>query len=274
MTPGDDGLEDLSQDVYLFGRIRLLHLPWLLLSALAGLLLAAVPVPVPLRILALTLPVAATVGYLHVDGPTLLARMLAYRARLRRGAGAEPMPGAAAVAETVTPICEVGRGLFVGAGEVVPPPYHLAGPAERAQRESGWAAMLATAASRGVQVDAFLAHLPLADAAAALGGMGSAAAGGPLGELGAARARHFARRAAEDGYATRLVVRLACAAADPGEAWQSFRACAAALVSGGFAWEWLAGAYLWSLARAWGDPGAAVRRMAADVEAAVGRRAP
>ena len=273
-------------------------------AALAGMLLAAVPVPLPARLVLLALPLAATAAFLNADGPVWARRWREYRERARRRERGLFAPDSEAIGETVTPLCDLGAGRYLAAAELTLPPFHLAGADERARRTAGWAALLNAAAAHAVQVDVFTAHGPLADAGALLAG-GGAGTGGregggsqgavdavaapgpesgltatadgpahggadaaaadamtpPLRALGGERARHFARRAAEAGYDTRVVVRLVAGAQDAADAWQRFRACEAALASGGAAWEWVAGGYLLALSQEWMDPGAAVRRM-------------
>ena len=301
----NSGLEDLSQDVYLFGRVRLRHVFWLAPAALAGLLLAAAPLPLPARLVLLALPLAATAAFLNADGPVWARRWREYRERARRREHGLFVPDAEAIGETVTPLCDLGGGRYLAAAELTLPPFHLAGTDERARRTAGWAALSNTAAAHAVQVDVFTAHGPMADAGALLAGGGAwtggregggvhggagasgdperepaATADGPargagpsadamttaLRAVGAERARHFARRAAEAGYDTRVVVRLVAGAQDAADAWQRFRACEVALASAGAAWEWVAGGYLLALSQEWMDPGAAVRRMVARVE--------
>ena len=80
----DSGLEDLSQDVYLFGRVRLRHVFWLAPAAMAGMLLAAAPLPLPARLVLLALPLAGTAAFLNADGPVWARRWREYRERAQR----------------------------------------------------------------------------------------------------------------------------------------------------------------------------------------------
>lgn len=274
MNPQQDdwGLEDLNQDVHLIGDVTLRQFPWLLLSALGGAALAALPVPWPLAQLVLFLvPPALTLAYFQVGGPVWAARIRAYRARglgVRRGRPYPvPAPAAGILRETVSPLADLGGGRWTAAAVIEPPPYELADPDERGRRIAAWAAMLNAAAAHTVQVDVYAAHHPDADWAALLAAA-DAAPGAPerLRRMASMRLRHFAAVAAAQGYRPVVVVRLSAGAPTALDAWQRFRACEAAMQGAGLAWSWASGAWLWSEALAWADPGAAVRRMVDRVE--------
>lgn len=265
----DEGLtlEDLSQDVYLFGRVKLTQIHWLGVSFLVGLLLASLPLPAALRLVCLALPPAATAWFLHVDGPVWARRALGFLRRRRVPRGPLDTPEARIFAETATPLCDLGGGRFAAGSEVQLPPFGLEGEEGIVRRLDAWTALLNAAAAHGVQVDVFAARMPFADPDALRAAAGGLDAEGTLGEFARRRLRHFARRAAQGGYDTRVVVRLVTVAPSPQDAWLRFRACEAAFAGYGLEWEWASGAYLHALSREWADPGEALRRMAAGLDA-------
>lgn len=262
MADEEGRLEDLSQDVHLFGNVRLTQIHWLILGALAGFALAAVPAPSALRLVLLAAPLAATVVFLQLDGPVWARRYLAYLRRPRETAGLWA-PHADALARAATPLCDLGAG-FAAAAEIDPQPFRLAERVERERRASAWAALFNAAAAQSVQVDVFTSHGPVSDVHA-LPGPDALEPGVPPGLRGVARERLrlWIREAAASGYETRIVVRLVTGARDAGQAWQRFQACRAAFLGagGGLAWEWVAGSFLWSWSLEWADPGATTRRM-------------
>lgn len=271
-------LEDLSQDVYIWQKVKLVHIPWLGLAALAGLLLAA-SLPLPwllLRILLFWLPPVAVAAWINLDGPLMFRQWLTWRRRVRSpgGSGVLFAPGADALAVTATPLCELGHGTWLAAAIVQPPPYSLAGPPERAVRRRAWASLLNTAAAHGVQVDIFTGRHPWARPHPFVESLRVEEQEGALADLARWRLRHFTEEAVERGYETTLVVRLVTGARDAAEAWHLFRACQSAFVGTGMLWEWVSGAYLAELAYDWADPGAALRRFVRDMESCLtGRKA-
>jgi hypothetical protein len=260
-------LEDLSQDVYLFGRVRLSQVGWLGLAVLAGLLLmAGVPVPwLSARLLALALPVAVTAWWLHVDGPVWFRRWMAYRRR-RASKDLPAMDDVRLLAETVTPLCDLGQGRFLAAAEVVFPPFALTSESERLRRTAAWASLLNACVAHGVQADIFTHHGPWRDPEPFVAAQSRRDLPALRG-LAAARVRHFAREAAASSYEVVVVVRLATTADEASDAWQRFRACEAAFQGGGARWDWLSGAYLHELSVEWADPGGSLRRFVAGMEA-------
>lgn len=262
MADEEGRLEDLSQDVHLFGNVKLTQIHWLILGALAGFALAAVPVPSALRLVLLAAPLAATVAFLQLDGPVWARRYLAYARRPRETSRLEA-PHADAFARAATPLCDLGAG-FSAAAEIHPQPFRLADGRERDRRRSAWAALFNAAAAQAVQVDVFASHGPAVSACSLPGpdSLGPDVSPG-LREVARERLRGWIRDAATSGYETRIVVRLTTGARDAGQAWQRFQACRAAFLGGGggLSWEWVAGSFLWSWSLEWADPGATTRRM-------------
>lgn len=255
-------LEDLSQDVHLFGNIRLTQIHWLVLGALLGFVLAASPVAPVLRLVFLALPLVATILFLQLDGPVWVRRYAAYRRRGSPQARVDA-PHAQAFAQAATPLCDLGVG-FSAAAEVHAPPFRLADAGERERRRAAWTALFNAAAAQGVQVDVFTSHGPVGDIRALPGADTPMADVMPgLRDIARERLSHWIRDAAMGGYETRIVVRLTTGVQDAGQAWQRFQACATAFsgAGGGLAWEWVAGSYLWTWSMEWMDPGAATRRL-------------
>lgn len=266
-------LEDLSHDVYVWQKVKLVHLPWFGLAFLAGLfLIAALPLPwLILRLVVFGLPPVGLAVWINLDGPRLFRQWWTWRRRVRApgASGVFFAPDAGAMAVTATPICDLGGNTWLAAAVVQAPPYALAGPQERAVRRRAWASLLNTAAAHGVQVDIFAGRHPWARAHPLLASVHVDEHDGPLADLARWRLRHFTEQAVERGYETTLVVRLVAGARDAAEAWHLFSACRSAFAGAGMSWEWVSGAYLAEMAYDWADPGAAIRRFVRDVERAL-----
>lgn len=265
-------LEDLSHDVYIWQKVKLVHLPWFGLALVAGLFLtASLPIPWPImRIVMFWIPPVAMAVWINLDGPRLFRQWWTWRRRIRVPDTARVFfaPDADAMAMTATPICELPNNTWMAAALVQAPPYTLAGPTDRATRRRAWASLLNTAAAHGVQVDIFAARNPWARAYPLLASVHLDEHDGPLAHLARWRVRHFTEQAVARGYETTLVVRLITGARDAAEAWHMFAACRSAF-EGVMSWEWISGAYLAELAYAWADPGAALRRFVREVERAL-----
>lgn len=262
-------LEDLSHDVYIIGRVKITHTPWLILSFFGGIFLAALlPLPVVLKLVIIPLVPFMLGWWLHSDGPRFFRRWFTWKTRLRHKENHDVIyaPDAQELAVTATPICDLGNGRYMAAAMIQPPPFSLTDDAERQVRWRAWTQLLNTAAVNGVQVDVFVSRQPWSKMQPFLASMNPDKDDEKLMQLFRWRLRHFVEEARYRGYETTILIRFATGARNVSDAWYRIRACEAAFAGAGMRWEWVSGAYLAELSYDWADPGAAIRRLVWEAE--------